>query len=366
MRRAAILHYLTQWMWLSDSFVYGPIAVTRHRPTVVSRMPIINDHIYPPPSDLVSLGDDAPAEGDDTAALVVERLGSLRPDLVHVHHGYSLPDAASIARAFRVPLVVSFWGYDVTAMPSREPGRICPYLNEMDIAVVPSRFLAARILELGVDAERIQVLPGPVDGRFFELSPLPTEPRVAFVGRFVAKKGLDVLLAAWTLARRAVPTAELTLLGYGDPAPPADPGLGVRVRTPDSADPRRQVHDLIRWCRVYVSPSQTGPDGDSESQHIGNLEAQAAGRVVLTTDHGPIPEFVENGTTGVVVPQGDRVALADALIALLIDIPRCDRIGRNAAVAARRFHVERIGKAHDEMYSRLLGDHQPWTDRGGP
>jgi len=344
-------------MWLSDSFVYGPIAVTRHRVTVVSRMPVINSHVYPPPPDLVSLGDDPPAEGDDTAAFVAERLGSLRPDLVHVHHGYSLPDATAIARAFRVPLVVSFWGYDVTALPGREPERICPYLKAMNMAIVPSRFLAAKVLELGVDAERIQVVPGPVDGRFFEPSPLPPAPRVAFIGRFVAKKGIDVLLAAWTLTRRAVPTAELTLLGYGGIAPPADPGLGIRVRAPDSAGPRRQVHDLIRWCRVYVSPSRTGPDGDSESQHIGNLEAQAAGRVVLTTDHGPIPEFVENGTTGVVVPQGDHAALADALIALLADSPRCDRLARDGAWAARRFHVERIGKTHDAIHSRLLGGH---------
>lgn len=355
MRTARILHYLTQWMWLSDSFVFGPIAVTQHLPAVVSRMPVINDHVYPPPRHLISLGADAPKEGAATAAAVVERLGGLRPDLVHLHHGYCLPDATALASALGVPLVVSFWGYDVTALPYSEPERIRPYLSTPDVVIVPSRFLADVVLSLSVDPVRVRVVPGSVDRRFFESAPLPPEPHVAFVGRFVAKKGVDVLLTAWAIVRQAVPTAELTLLGYGDPVLAADPGLGIRIRTPDPADPRRQVQDLIRWCRVYVSPSRTGPDGDSESQHIGNLEAQAAGRVVLTTDHGPIPEFVEHEATGVIVPQGNHHALADALIALLIDMPRCDLLARHAAVAARRFHVERIGKAHDAMYAELLG-----------
>ncbi|MGH3713111.1 MAG: glycosyltransferase [Micromonosporaceae bacterium] len=354
MRRATVLHYVTQWMWLSDSFVFGPIAASRHRTVVVSRMAVINEHVYPPPPDLLSLGSDAPAEGPHTAAVVIERLGQIRPDLVHVHHGYSLPDAAAVADAFHVPLVVSFWGYDVTALPGKDPRRLYPHLGAPDVVVVPSRFLAGKVLSLGVEPERIRIVPGSVDGRFFRSTPLPAEPRVAFIGRFVPKKGTDTLLKAWMLVRRVVPNAELTLLGYGDAVPASDPAMGIRVETPEPVDPRCQVDDLIRWCRVYVSPSKTGPDGDSESQHIGNLEAQAAGRVVLTTDHGAIPEFVDDGITGVVVAQDDHAALATALIDLLRDSRRCRRLAREAAAAAQQFDVATITEAHDMLYSQLL------------
>jgi colanic acid/amylovoran biosynthesis glycosyltransferase len=336
MRRATILHYLTQWMWLSDSFVFGPIAVSRYRTCAVSRMQVINSGIYPPPQKIITLEPEAPAEGADSAAAVLDKLGPVQPDLVHLHHGYSLPDATAVAAVLHVPLVVSFWGYDVTSLPQREPHRVIPYLDAADVTLVPSKFLADVVLSLGVSAQRLRVLPGSVDGRFFQSAPLPPEPFVTFVGRFVAKKGIDVLLAAWTEVRRAVPTAELTVVGYGETAPHAEPGLGIRVVSPDPADPRGQVHDVIRGCRVYVAPSRTGPDGDSESQHIGNLEAQSAGRVVVTTDHGPIPEFVEDGTTGIVVPQGDPSALATALIAALTDMPLAERLARNAALAARR------------------------------
>jgi colanic acid/amylovoran biosynthesis glycosyltransferase len=356
MTRVTVLHYLTQWMWLSDSFVFGPIMASRHRSVVVSRMRLINEGVYPPPPGTLSLGTDPPAEGPDTAAIVVERLSLLRPDLVHVHHGYSLPDASAVARAFNVPLLVSFWGYDVTALPSKEPTRVGPYIDAPDAVVVPSQFLAVKVLSLGVDHRRVRVLPGSVDSRFFELTPLPPEPHVAFIGRFVAKKGIDVLLKAWPIVRKAIPNAELNILGYGDTIPTPDTELGICVRTPDPADPRGQVLEVIRWCRVFVSPSKTGPDGDSESQHIGNLEAQAAGRVVLTTDHGPIPEFIHNGITGAVVAQDDHMALARELIDLLRDLPRCRQLAREAASAAQKFHVARISNMHDELYSQLLGN----------
>lgn len=351
----AVLHYLTQWMWLSDSFVNGPISVSPSAAHVVSRMPVVNAGVYPPPASLISLGEDAPPEGDATAAAVIGRIaGGARPELVHLHHGYCLPDAAALARALGVPLVASFWGYDVTALPRKEPERLVPLLPAVDAVIVPSRFLADVVRGLGVAPERIEVIPGCVEPRFFAPTPLPDQPRVAFVGRFVAKKGFNVLLEAWPLVRAAIPNAELTLLGYGDAPPTSDVGSGIWVHAPDPVDPRGQVLELIRRCRVYVSPSTTGPDGDSESQHIGNLEAQAAGRVVVSTDHGAIPEFVEDGQTGILVPEGDHVALAGALVAVLSQSSRWSALADAGATASRRFQVATISGAHEQLYAALV------------
>jgi glycosyltransferase involved in cell wall biosynthesis len=229
-----------------------------------------------------------------------------------------------------------------------------PLLMALDVAIVPSRFLAEVVRNLGIEPERIRVIPGSVEQRFFDPTPLPSEPRVTFIGRFVPKKGIGVLLAAWPLVRKAVSGAELTLLGYGDGAPSSDSKSGIKIHRPDPIDPRGQVLNLIRRCRVYVSPSTTGPDGDSESQHIGNIEAQASGRVVVTTNHGAIPEFIEDGLTGIVVAEGNHAALADALIAALSESPQCQTLATNAAIAARRFEVERIREAHAQLYAELI------------
>jgi len=150
MAPVTVLHYVTQWLWLSDSFVFGPISAAHHQPVVVSRMSPLNVHVYPPPKHFHALdGADAvgevPAEGLETAEVVARLLGSLRPDVVHVHHGYALSDATAIADLLQVPLVVSFWGYDVTALPTVDPYRVKPYLHAPASVLVPSRFLAHRV-----------------------------------------------------------------------------------------------------------------------------------------------------------------------------------------------------------------------------
>jgi colanic acid/amylovoran biosynthesis glycosyltransferase len=357
MNRPTVLHYVTQWMWLSDTFVAGPIAAGQHRAIVVSRMELVNAHVYPPPPEChtLSAAGDPPEEGTETADAVRTLLGPVQPDLLHLHHGYGLPDTAAIADALRRPLVVSFWGYDVTALPVKDPQRLGRHLAVPDIVLVPSQFLADRVSALGVQVEQIRVVPASVDTRYFLPTPMPLQPRVAFVGRFVPKKGIDTLMAAWPLVRRAVSDAQLTILGYGEAAPRPDAASGVFVLRPDPVDPRRQVREVIRQCRIYVSPSRTGPDGDSESQHVGNLEAQASGRAVLTTDHGAIPEFVRDQVDGVVVPQNDHRALAAAMIELLRDPTRCERLGQQATRAAWRLDVSRISKLHDQLYRQLSG-----------
>lgn len=361
-----VLHYVTQWLWLSDSFVYGPISTSQHRPVVVSRMPAVNGHVYPPPPDfhVVQADGPVPAEGRPTAERVAELLGPLRPDLIHLHHGYCLPDATAIAELLAIPLVVSFWGYDVTALPGSDPARLNSYLTAPAAVQVPSRFLADRVVALGVEPARVRLMPAGVDTGFFAPAPLPAAATVGYVGRFVAKKGIDVLLAAWPAVRRAVPQAQLTLLGYGDLAPSGDPAAGIRVLAPDPTDPRGQVRELIRDCRVYVSPSKVGPDGDSESQHVGNLEAQASGRAVLTTDHGAIPEFVANGVTGVVVPQDDPAALAASLIDLLLDYDRCQRLARQSVLAAQRLDLRATAARQDQLYTELVAGHRAANGAG--
>lgn len=280
-------------------------------------------------------------------------LGHDIPDVVHLHHGYSLPDAGAVARSLRRPLVVSFWGYDATALPVRDPRRVLDHVPEIALALVPSRFLADRVIALGVAADRIRTVPASIDVEYFTPSPVPTEPRVTFIGRFVPKKGIDILLESWPRVKQAVPGAELTILGFGSPAPDSDPAAGVRVLFADPVDPRAQVRRLIQECRVYVSPSRTGPDGDAESQHIGNLEARASGRPVVTTDHGAIPEFVRHGVDGRVVPQGDARALADALTELLRDDAECARLGRAGAAAAGSLDVRHAACRYDEIYREL-------------
>ena len=280
--------------------------------------------------------------------------------VVHVHFGYAAHDVLGLVRRRRLPLVLSLHGDDVTALPRLRPGHYDHLTGVVDALVVPSRWLAVRTAELGFAPDRTHVVPSGVDLVRFSPTPLPDgPPRVAFVGRLVEKKGIDVLLSAWPAVRAAVPGAELDVLGDGPlrsavGAAAAAPGSGVTTHRPDPARRHEQVQALLRGATVVATPSRTAADGDAESLLLVNLEAQASARPVVTTRHGGIPEFVDEGRSALVVPEGDARALAEGIASVLRDRALAARLGGAGPAVASRFTVERGAAAVDSIYDALL------------
>ena len=353
-RRQAVLHYVQRWLPPSEQFVHGLVSRSRHPAVVVSRDEPEHLDRFP----VARLSSPARAlrlvpESRQRSALTGYLLGRAvvaNAGLVHVHFGYRVHDVAGLVRRRGLPLVVSLHGHDVTAHRSNEAAAA---LALADAVVVPSGFLADAAVAAGVERDRIEVIPAGVDTDRFAPSPLPDgAPEVVFAGRFVEKKGLDVLLAAWPAVRSTVPDARLRLLGYGpleDLARRAGRDVEV-VLEPGHAE----VGDAIRRARLVVSPSRTAADGDAESLLLVNLEAQASGRPVVTTRHGGIPEFVRDGETAILVPEGDPHALAEAMIAVLADDALATRLAAAGPGWAGRFDVATCAARHDDLYDRLL------------
>lgn len=111
----------------------------------------------------------------------------------------------------------------------------------------------------------------------------------------------------------------------------------------------------MRQAAVVVSPSRTAADGDSESLLVVNLEAQASGRPVVTTRHGGIPEFVEEGTSALVVAENDPAELAEGIIRLLADPELAGHLAANGPSVAARFDVTRATRQLDDLYEELAG-----------
>jgi colanic acid/amylovoran biosynthesis glycosyltransferase len=152
-----------------------------------------------------------------------------------------------------------------------------------------------------------------------------------------------------------VPEATLHVLGDGPLAtllPQAGAGV-VHVR-PDPSRRAHQVRDLLRDASVVTTPSRTAADGDAESLLLVNLEAQASGRPVVTTRHGGIPEYVDDGTSALLVPEGDADALAAALIRVLEDDALATRLGQHGRVVATRYDVAACTAAVDDLYDELV------------
>jgi starch synthase len=188
----------------------------------------------------------------------------------------------------------------------------------------------------------------------------PSRPYVIFVGRITRQKGLPVLLRA---AARLDPAAQLVLCaGQADTpdqlAEVTELVTGLRntrhgggrsgvVWIPEMLA-KREIIQLLTHATAFACPSLYEPLG------IVNLEAMACGTAVVASRVGGIPEVVADGETGLLVPPGDPVELADALNALVRDAGRAQGMGRaGRARAVAEFGWAAVAAQTAALYSEL-------------
>jgi glycosyltransferase involved in cell wall biosynthesis len=172
--------------------------------------------------------------------------------------------------------------------------------------------------------------------------------RVLGVGRLVRKKGFDVLVEALALlGRRGVCWQALIAGEDGDAGADlrrriADHSLHHRIRLPGPLSQAVLYHQY-RQADVLCLPCRIDQDGDRDGIPNVLVEAMACGLPTITTAVSGIPEVVEDGVTGLIVPVDDPEATADAIERLRRDRSLAERIAANAAARVReRFDGERL------------------------
>jgi colanic acid/amylovoran biosynthesis glycosyltransferase len=196
-------------------------------------------------------------------------------------------------------------------------------------------------------ADKVHVVYGGIDTDRFAPSRTRPEPpplRILCVGRFEEVKGHATLIAACAeLARRGVPF-ECHLAGEGRlrgqiEMQIAGSGLDDSVIL-HGAVPQAQVARLLGTATVFVLATLPAANGKKEGIPNVLKEAMACALPVVASDISGIPELVEHGRTGLLVPPGQPAAVADALELLASNRRLRERIGRAAcAVISARFDV---------------------------
>lgn len=141
------------------------------------------------------------------------------------------------------------------------------------------------------------------------------EREVVTVARLVPKKGIDVLLRAFALA--ALPGWRLRIIGEGPERIELERlshGLGINsLVTFDGAVPHNACLSAIARAGIFILPCKTATNGDQDGIPVALMEAMAASRPVICGDLPTIRELIDDGRSGVLVPQGDSAALATAI-----------------------------------------------------
>ena len=211
--------------------------------------------------------------------------------------------------------------------------------------VCPSRFLAAKMDEAGVFPDRLRHLPHFIDVASYPQKQTPGG-RIAFAGRLSAEKGIDVLVDA--VGR--LDGVGLDIAGDG----PERVALEQRAQTVARGRvtfhgrlAKDELHDLVRASVVTAVPSRW-----YENQPMAVLESFGCGVPVVGTTLGGLPELIDDGATGCLVPPNDVEATAVALGALSRAPERAFAMGRAArAFVESEFTPERHLEGLDAIYA---------------
>ncbi|NNJ13423.1 glycosyltransferase [Chloroflexales bacterium ZM16-3] len=279
-------------------------------------------------------------------ALAVARRSGAPFDLVQAH--WVLPNgppAALAARAYGLPLVISLHGSDIYLA---ERGRVMATAARLAFrcaraVTACSSDLRARGVRLGARPADSTVIPYGVNVREFrpdegaraavraELGLDDGAPLVIGLGRLVAKKGFGVLLDAWPRVLAQAPQATLCIVGYGDLRGQLEDqarrlGVSERVRFPGQME-RGRAASYLAAADVFALPIvREGVDGLPNAL----LEAMGAGRPVVASQVAGVPDVIDEGVHGLMVPERDPGALASAIVRLIADRPFAEGLGRAA------------------------------------
>jgi glycosyltransferase involved in cell wall biosynthesis len=296
---------------------------------------------------------------------VASRLRDRRYDVVHAH--WLVPNAALVAdvvRSHALPLVVSLHGSDVFLAERFRPARILGRRTLAGAGAVTacSADLRDRALRLGARPGRTRTVPYGVDVAAFSpdrdvrglrqrLGIPPGGLLVLAFGRLVEKKGFEHLLAA----SARVPGIRVAIAGDGD----LRRELEERARAvaapavfTGSLD-RDTLATAVAAADVVAVPSVVDRAGNVDGLPNALLEALAAGRAVVASRVAGIPDVVEDGANGLLVPQRDEAALAAALRLLVAEPETRARLGAEARRrACGTLSWEAAARSFEECYEQ--------------
>lgn len=294
-----------------------------------------------------------------------------RIDIIHAHLMYATIWGVAAARLEAVPCVATLHVAPASG-PAWSRQRIrerlmCGLLNRTRTTVVAvsaslrDRYLQRRLLNPsrvvvvpnGVDVERSPMRNAGAAARLRTGFALPPDARVLMATAVLRGpgKGLHVLLDALPQVIAACPGARLVVIGDG----PSRAGLQARARQLGIetavrwAGARDDVPALLAGAEIFVHPTLDDPFPTAV------LEAMSAGLPIVATGVDGIPEMIDAGHSGRLVPPSDAAALASALTELLADAGVRGALG----TAARRTALERFSTAVwvrtlRQLYQRAL------------
>ncbi len=280
-------------------------------------------------------------------------------DILHAHDGRGQTIAWLASLGMPARRVAS---RRVTFLPGRLATHRLKYGGTCHAIIAVSQFVRGLLIKCGVPESKIEVIPDGIEmpagaptadwraGLRARWGFGAEEFLVGHVGAFTREKGQDVAVEAALLLAEKLPKFRLLLAGDG----PERSSAQIQARAREAKGRVRllgHVDDLSGFMDsldLFIMPSR------AEGLGSAALVAMAHGLPVVATRVGGLPEIVEEGKTGWLVPPESPAALAETIAAAAGDRGRLEQLGSNARKRAHQFSVDIMLERTESLYRRML------------
>jgi colanic acid/amylovoran biosynthesis glycosyltransferase len=357
-------YYMTLHASMSENKIYrlikgiGRIATELHK----NPMAVLNS------MNLVKFGKDA-------ASLrilyqIIPFLDKGSYDIVHCHFGPigNLGIILKAVGAVQGQIVTTFRGRDISFYVEKNGEQIYDSLFEKgNLFLCVSEQIKKMLIKLGCDERKIVVHRSGV--QLTRLNPRLRKPksdnkvRLLTIARLVEKKGIEYGIQAVAKVLKNHPEIEYRIAGDGH-LKSNILRLIEELKVSDNVkllgwQHQEQIIEILQVTDILLAPSLTSQSGDREGIPGAIVEALAWGLPVLSTRHSGIPEVIEDGESGLLVPEGDTDALAEKLDYLIEHSELWPEMGRKGRkYVEEHYDIDKLNDRLVEIYQRLLNGEQ--------
>ena len=313
----------------------------------------------------------------DRGKEILRDIVALHPDIVHIHGTGGLSGALySAVKTYGIPVLLTVHGllhiekknalikhpslkhlYQLFVQSHAE----FKVLNEAEHIIVDTEYVAEQIKHLHSKKKIshlpwMYVVPQGIQSQYLQVSPKkPVIPTILSVGSISQRKGHLLLVKAFKIVHKTVPSAKLIIAGtltekaYYTQLQNEIGKLHLKQSVELLTNiPQEQLLQIYQEATIFALHSQ------EESQGIALVEAMATGLPIVSTLVGGIPFVVKNGKTGLLSKYGDVDSFANNMIKLLTNENLRTQMSQSARLSAQSYSWQEITQAIEIIYNRII------------
>jgi glycosyltransferase involved in cell wall biosynthesis len=362
-----VLHYKTNFLNSSETFIhrlisnhkkYTPSALCYKKLQFADGLPVFEV----PQSGIKKWVNTTAFHLNFSLPFYERTIKELKPDVVHAHFGYDGYKLLHLCEKLDVPLVISFYGSDVSRLPHELfwKNRYRRMANSSARFIAASEYMENQLINLGFPASKIGIVRFGMDlSKLTFKETNPASNRWMMAGRLVEKKGFEYALRAAKILADEGEEFNITIFGDGPLMPKLkalknELKLGKQLRF-EGFQPIQSILAAHKTHGLFIAPSVTASDGDMEGLPNTILEAMALGTPVISTKHAAIPEVIEHAQTGFLTKERDVNQLAKTLRDILHGRYALDSIRQNGRNTVEKLHnVQKMVSDVEHIYSQVI------------